>query len=137
MSLILDASVCIAWMNKNEVTPAIVQVFDRVTREAAWVPSLWWLEVANVLQVGIRRKQYGVMEREAYLSLLSGLTLRTDQSTDVKAWTDTLALSDRHDLTAYDAAYLELAVRRQLPLATLDRELRTACVAERVDVLGI
>ncbi len=107
-----------------------------MTTEVAWVPSLWWLEVANVLQMGVRRNRFPISERDGHLRDLAKFALRTDEGTTENAWTRTLALSDRHNLTVYDAAYLELALRRGLPLATLDRELRQAAAAENVTLLG-
>ena len=100
------------------------------------MPSLWWLEVANVLQMGVRRKRYSPSDRDAHLRDLAKYTIRTDPYTKTHAWTSTLTLADRHGLTLYDAAYLELALRRDLPLATLDCELRQAATTEAVLVIG-
>ncbi len=136
MSLVLDASVAIAWVTEEQRTPAIQAVFDRLQREVACVPSLWWLEIANVLQMGVRRKRYSPSDRDAHLRDLAKYTIRTDPHTKTHAWTGTLTLADRHVLTLYDAAYLELALRRNFPLATLDRELRQAATVEGVPLLG-
>ena len=114
----------------------IEAIFARLGYEQAWAPSLWWLEVANALQMGVRRLRYIVAKRSAYLTLLRGLPIFPDRQTRRHAWTESLALSDRHGLTVYDAAYLELALRRGLPLATLDRELRRAAEAEGITLLG-
>ncbi len=136
MSLVLDASVTLAWLYKQETTIVVDFLFERLRRQDAWVPSLWWLEIANSLQMGLRRQRLTRSERAEYLDLLRKLPLHTDNQTTENAWTRTLALSDRHGLTAYDAAYLELALRRKLPLATLDRELRQVATVENVILLG-
>jgi predicted nucleic acid-binding protein len=137
VSLILDSSATLAWFYVDEATVAIRQVFDRVASGGAWVPSLWRLEVANVLETGIRRGRHDIAFRHAALSELSSLPISLDPETDRRAWTDTLQLAERHRLTLYDAAYLELAQRRGLPLATLDNELRKAASIERVFLLGM
>ena len=137
MSLILDSSATLAWFYANETTPAIRQVFELLTRGGAWVPSLWRLEVANILEVGVRRGRHDVAFRQATLADLSLLPISLDPETDRQAWDATLQLAHRHRLTLYDAAYLELAQRRGLPLATLDGDLRTAAFAEGVHLLGM
>ncbi len=137
MSLILDSSATLAWFYVDEATAAIRQVFDRVAAGGAWVPSLWRVEVANVLEMGIRHGRHDVAFRQASLVELSWLPISLDPETDRRAWTDTLQLAERHRLTLYDAAYLELAQRRGLPLATLDTELRKAATIERVVLLGM
>lgn len=137
MSLILDSSATLAWFYTNETTPAIHQVFELLLRGGAWVPSLWRLEVANILEIGIRRGRHDVAFRQATLADLSLLPISLDLETDRQAWAATLQLAHRHRLTMYDAAYLELAQRRGAPLATLDGDLRTAASAEGVHLLGM
>src|SRR5271165_1712396 len=130
MSLILDSSVTMARLYTNETTPAIVEVFDRVISGGAWVPSLWRLEVANALEFGARRGRTDAAFRDAGLRDLALLPIRVDSETAAHAWGETLRLAENHRLTLYDAAYLELALRRGLPLASLDAELRAAATAE-------
>ncbi len=89
-----------------------------------------------MLEMGVRRKRYPAQERDGHLADLGELSSRTDGQTAAHAWGRTLELAERHNLTVYDAAYLELALRRRLPLATLDRELREAASAEKVALLG-
>jgi predicted nucleic acid-binding protein len=137
VSLILDSSATLAWFYSNETTPAIRQVFELLTKSGAWVPSLWRLEVANILEMGIRRGRHDVAFRHATLADLSLLPIRLDPETDRQAWEVTLQLAHHHRLTLYDAAYLELAQRRGLPLATLDGDLRRASAAEGVHLLGM
>ena len=135
MSFVLDSSIVLAWAYSDETTSAILQIFDRLSQGGAWVPSLWRLEVANVLEMGIRRKRHNVEFRDATLADLSQLPIQTDHETDQQAWGATLHLANRHRLTLYDAAYLELALRRSLPLATLDEDLRRAARAEKIPLL--
>jgi predicted nucleic acid-binding protein len=137
VSLILDSSATLAWSYADETTPAIRQVFELLIKGGAWVPSLWRLEVANILEIGIRRGRHDVAFRHATLADLSLLPISLDPETDRQAWDATLQLAHHHRLTLYDAAYLELAQRRGLPLATLDGDLRTAANAEGVHLLGM
>lgn len=137
MSLILDSSATLAWIYADEITPAIRQVFDLLRENGAWVPSLWRLEVANILEMGVRRTRHDVAFRDATLADLALLPINLDPETDRQAWGATLRLAERHRLTSYDAAYLELAQRRRLPLATLDSDLRAAANSESVTLLGI
>jgi len=134
--LILDSSATLAWIFGDETTEAIRQVFDAVADNGAVVPALWRLEVANSLTMAVRKRRIDPNFRRAALADLALLDITTDQQTDSFAWTDTLNLADHFHLTVYDAAYLELARRRTLPLATLDQELRTAATAIGVTVLG-
>ena len=137
MSLVLDSSVALAWVYRKETTEAVNAVFDRLSQAGAWVPGLWRLEVANVLEMGVRRRRYGAEFRDAALSDLKLLPINADLETDRQAWGATALLAERHHLTLYDAAYLELALRRNLPLATLDEDLRTAADTEKVALLGV
>jgi len=137
VSLILDSSATLAWIYADEITHAIRQVFDLLRENGAWVPSLWRLEVANILEMGVRRARHDVAFRDATLADLALLPINLDPETDRQAWGATLRLAERHRLTSYDAAYLELAQRLRLPLATLDSDLRAAASDESVPLLGV
>src|SRR6266700_4128708 len=134
--LILDSSAALAWIYADEVTNAIREVFDAVAENGAWVPALWRLELANSLTMAVRKRRIDPDFRRAALADLALLDITTDQQTDSYAWTDALNLADRFQLTVYDAAYLELAIRRGLPLATLDQDLGDAALAIGVKVMG-
>jgi predicted nucleic acid-binding protein len=97
------------------------------------VPALWWFEVRNALAVNERRGRLGEADTAAFLRALARLSIGFDRSPDEAAL---LALARRHRLTVYDAAYLELAQREGLPLATLDAALRDAAAASGVALLG-
>ena len=107
-------------------------VMQMVTETGANVPSLWRLEVANVLRSAVRRGREDEPFVDRSLRRLDAMTITIDDQTDLQAWGATLALSRTEGLTLYDAAYLELAIRLGLPLATGDRELVAA--AQRLGV---
>ena len=90
-----------------------------------------------MLEMGVRRNRHDAAFRDATLADLALLPIRLDPETDEHAWSTTARLAAFHKLTLYDAAYLELARRRGIPLATLDRELRVAAIAEGVPLLGM
>lgn len=137
MSLVLDSSVTIAYLYQGETTEAVNEIFVSVRNGGAWVPSLWSLEVANVLQMGVRRGRHDAAFRDASLADLELVPIRVDSSTPLYAWGKILHLADSYDLTIYDATYLELAMRLALPLATLDQALRIAAARAGVELLGI
>jgi predicted nucleic acid-binding protein len=137
MSMVLDASATMARFHANETTNAIIAVFDEIKKSPAWVPPLWKIEVANVLQRNVRKGKYDTTFCDLTLFDLSQLNIRIDLAAPQHLWTETIHLAHRHNLTVYDAIYLELAVRRSLPLATLDADLRNAAKAEGVPLLGL
>lgn len=136
MSLVLDSSVALAWIYGNETTDPVRSVFQQIIAGGAWVPGFWRLEVANVLEMGIRRGWHDAVFRDRTLEDLGLLPIQTDPETDRHAWGLTKEIAASHRLTLYNAAYLELALRRELPLATLDIDLRNAAAAEKVNLLG-
>lgn len=136
MSLVLDSSATLAWIYSDEVAEGVRQLFDTVADTGAFVPALWRLEVANSLTIAVRRGRIDAEFRRAALDDLTLLDITTDNQTDTHAWAETLQLADRFRLTMYDAAYLELAHRRAVPLATLDEDLSAAALALGVRVLG-
>jgi len=136
MSLVLDPSLTLAWYFEDERTAAADAVLSQIVDEGAVVPPLWRIEVLNAFQMGIRRKRIDTAFRDTALARLSALAIDVDAESDTQVWTTTLNLADRFRLTAYDAVYLELAQRRQLPLASLDEELRRAGAALGVTLLG-
>ena len=136
MSLVLDSSATLAWIYADETTAAIRTLFDQVADAGAVVPNLWRLEVANSLTVAVRRGRIDAELRRGALADLALLDIVADLHTDSHAWGETLTLADRFRLTLYDAAYLELAQRRALPLATLDQPLRAAATALGLSLLG-
>lgn len=137
MSIVLDSSATMARAFRDEQTGIILEVFDFIAQFGAVVPQLWWIEVANSLNVGIRRGRITKENRGGILADLEDLPIVVDNETTDHAWGETLALADKHRLTVYDATYLELALRLSLPLATLDGDLRKAAELEGVLLLGL
>ena len=137
MSLVLDASVALAWVYADETTDAVLRLFDEVRLQGAWVPGLWRWEIANVLHVNVRRERHDKDFRDGALASLALLPVKVDAEADRQAWSAALSLAERHGLTVYDAAYLEIASRRKIPLATLDREIRVAATRAGVQLLGV
>jgi predicted nucleic acid-binding protein len=124
---VLDCSATLPWVFASEKTKATDALLDVLSAGGkAWVPALWHLELGNVL-LGARRQaridQAGI---EKFLSALAVYDIEVDGETLTVAWSKTLGLAESFDLTVYDAAYLELALRRGLPLASLDEPLRRA-----------
>lgn len=133
---VLDCSATIPWAFASEATPKTDALLDRLAAGGkAWVPALWHLELGNVL-LGAQRKgridQAGI---EQFLSALDVYDIEVDPETMAVAWSKTLAFAESHGLTVYDATYLELALRRGLPLATLDDSLRKAAQKAGVKLL--
>jgi predicted nucleic acid-binding protein len=131
-AVVVDSSVALSWCFDDEASPATEAVLDQVRREGGVVPSLWHLELANVLLRAERRGRNIPEGITARLEYVSRLRIETDGETAGRAWREILALARAEGLTTYDAAYLELAVRRGLPLATRDAALLAA--AKRVGV---
>jgi predicted nucleic acid-binding protein len=137
MALVIDSSLTLAWIYLDELTPTTLQLSKSISETGAWVPSIWRLEIANSLYFSVRRRRIDRAFRDRAIEDLSRLAISVDAATGEFAWSTTLALSDRFGLTMYDACYLELAQRRGLPLATLDKDLRRAAKSLDVPLLGI
>jgi predicted nucleic acid-binding protein len=126
MSLVLDASLALSWFFDDEQTEAGLAILEKIIDIGAVVPSLWRLEVANGLQSAIRKGRIDAAYRDNCLNDLAVLKISIDSETDAQAWKATLRLAEAYDLTIYDAAYLELAHRLVLPLASNDQKLQKA-----------
>ena len=135
MSFVLDNSVALAWCFEDEQTPAVMALLDRVAETGAMAPLLWPLEAINGLLAAERRRRVSPEQRATLAGFLRDLLVRLDAHTAEQAWDATVRLAERFKLTVYDAAYLELAQRRRLPLASLDQDLRAAATAASVEVL--
>ena len=123
---VLDGSVTLAWYFADEVNDYANAVQDGLDPGRAFVPSLWPLEIANIILVGERRKRSTAAQAAAWTVSLNLLPIIIDDETTSRAFSDILNLGRAQNLSAYDAAYLELAMRRGLPLATLDAKLKAA-----------
>ncbi|HEX5640950.1 MAG TPA: type II toxin-antitoxin system VapC family toxin [Thermoleophilia bacterium] len=130
--LVLDCSVTMSWLFREEFTPFAERILDEVTASRAVVPSLWPLEVGSVLLQAERRGRVSEADGSRFLALLGGLQIDVDALRGLDLLHDVVPLARATGLTAYDASYLELAARFGVPLATLDRRL--AAAASRVGV---
>jgi predicted nucleic acid-binding protein len=135
MAFVLDCSTAMAWCFEDEAGEYADRILDRLNRSPAVVPAIWMLEVANVLLTAQRKRRITVAASARFLDLLRSLPIRTDEKTSRRAWTDILPLAARLSLSAYDAAYVELAIRLDVPLATLDRHLRNSAKKAGVEIL--
>ena len=134
MSLVLDCSATLAFVLPDEIPSASQALLDQVAANGAWVPSLWKLEVANALCMAVRRGRITQPYRNALLHQLARLEIQTDPETGANAWGNTLTQAGLHGLTLYAAAYLELTLRRDFVLATLDAQLQKAASAEGLEL---
>ena len=131
-AFVVDCSVAMAWLFHDEATPKTANLLNRLATETALVPGWWFIEITNVLAVAERKGRITPAKSDAFLASISSLEIEQDDDAPRRAFTELLSLCRAHRLTSYDAIYLELAVRRQLPLATLDNDLRR--IAGRVGV---
>lgn len=131
-AFVLDASVAMAWCFHDEATQASRRLLDQLEGDGAAVPTSWRLEVSNVLASSERTRRITAARSAEFIEMLDGLAIEIDDETSIRALAQTLDLARAQTLTAYDAAYLELAMRLGVPLATKDKELGEA--AERLGV---
>ena len=123
MSLVLDASVTLRWRLAGKPDPLAEAALDHIGHDGAAAPAIWWYEVRNALLVNERHGKLEPAESTAFLDRLAHMPIQVDSDPDEALL---LNLARRHGLSAYDAAYLELAARLASPLATLDRRLADA-----------
>lgn len=132
MNLVLDASSALAWAFEDEKDEESARVLERLREESAIVPPLWELEVANGLAVAVRRERLDAAEAARFSRLLLALPIAVEPAERGRPLDAALRLAQRHGLSVYDASYLDLALRYRIPLATRDRSLARAAVAESV-----
>jgi len=134
LSIVLDASMTLAWFFEDEQTDQVLATIHHVYMGGASVPPLWRYEVANGLQMAIRRQRITPDYRTRCLDKIDELPITIDPDGVSEIWSTTIKLADLYRLTVYDAAYLELAQRRRLPLTTLDAALSKAARESGVDL---
>ena len=130
--IVLDNSIVLSWCLADEDVPIAERAMRLVVEEGAIVPGVWWYELRNALVVNERRGRLDAGDTRSTLADLRKLRIAIDHDHDEAALLD---LSRQHDLSVYDAAYLEVAQRRALPLASLDRRLCTAATSCHVALL--
>ena len=131
-AFVLDSSIALCWCFDNEATEGTRQLLEHLQADTAAVPNLWHIEIANVLTLAERRRRITAAETAQFIALLEALEIDVDEETWSRALVRILDLAREERLTAYDAAYLELAMRLGVPLASKDGDLCDA--AERLGV---
>ncbi len=124
--MVIDCSVAVTWCFEDEASVASDELLDRLGQESAAVPQIWPLEVGNVLAMAERRGRIVAAKVAEFVALVESLPIAIDSETPQRALHEVLALARTERLTTYDAAYLELAMRLGVPLATKDEALRQA-----------
>lgn len=123
---VLDCSVAMAWCFPDEAGPYSEKVLEDLGGSGAVVPSIWPLEVANVLLSAERRTRISKAQSRRFVELLQALPISVDETRVATVWDGVISLARDQDLSAYDAAYLELAMREGVPIATRDKTLLKA-----------
>jgi predicted nucleic acid-binding protein len=135
-TMIIDCSMTMAWCFADERTPVSDRIQDRLITEAALVPAHWFLEVTNVLAMAEKRQRITAADSALFVDLLTEFEIEIDEEFSGRAFDYLLPLCRSQRLTSYDAAYLDLALRRQLPLASLDTELCRAAKSLGLQIVG-
>jgi len=125
-ALVVDCSIAMAWLFHDEATKKTVALLNRLATETALVPAWWFVEITNVLAMAERKGRITPSQSDAFIADRGKLAIERDDEATNRAFTHLLALCRTHRLNSYDAIYLDLAIRRSLPLATLDKDLRKA-----------
>lgn len=136
MSMVLDCSVTMAWFLEDETSPQTEKLLIQISKSGAIVPALWYPEVGNALIVAKKRNRISPEFVTKAIKVLSDLDLTIDHEGTSYAWGVTLRLAEKFGLSLYDAVYLELARRLDIPLATLDQKLQNAGQALGLEVFG-
>ena len=135
-AFVVDCSIAMAWLFHDEATPRTADLLNRLSTETALVPAWWFIEITNVLAFAERKGRIRPAQSDAFIADLDKLGIERDDAAPERAFTHLLALCRMHKLTSYDAMYLDLALRRNLPLATLDDDLRKTARKLGVSLLG-
>lgn len=133
MPFVVDASVAACWLLPDETHPLASAARERLLRDHALVPSIWWFEIRNLLIVNERRGRLDENKSNRALRILRRLPIEFDQRINEERLLD---IARAHRLSVYDAAYLELASRENVPLATLDRALAGAARADHLALVA-
>lgn len=132
---VLDASVALSWCFEDEATETTKKLLESLEKQTAYVPELWLLEVGNILVLAERRKRITYARISEYLTLIQALNIQIDTETRNRGFHEIFSLAYAEKLTTYDAAYLDLAMRQGLPLATKDEALHHAAKRLGVEII--
>lgn len=133
---VIDNSVVMAWCFKDEANQYADHILGRLEDSDGFVPAIWPLEVCNVLLVAERKKRIGDAGSTRFIALLSELPIIVEQESPERMIKDIFALARKYKLSSYDASYLDLAMRKGLPIATLDKNLFAAAKRSKVPILS-
>ncbi len=134
-ALVLDASLTLSWALPDEASPYGDRVLDAVAASGALVPGLWAHEIANGLLMAQKRGRLARGQRLAFVEQLLNLAIKVESPTARTVLDSQAGLAERFGLTAYDAAYVDLALRHGLPLATQDKAMKRAAIKAGVTIV--
>ena len=135
-SFVVDASSAMSWCFLDEATPATRKLLTDISEKSVLVPAWWYVEIANVLVQAERKGRIDADQVAEFIALIEALDVEVDNESPQRAFSHLLPLCRTHRLTSYDAIYLDLALRRKLPLASLDEPLRKAAKKLGIKLLG-
>lgn len=135
MTFVVDASFAAAWCFEDEATEATRAFLDIAGDGGVYVPQIWKFEMANLLRMAERRQRLEESETDAHLKNLAELVVLEDSIDAEKCWKQVMTIAREHLLTVYDASYIELALRIDVPLATRDKAMIAAAHALKIKVL--
>ena len=134
---VVDNSIVMAWCFEDEANDYTDAIQDLLIDNKAFVPPIWPLEVANVLLVAERRKRISKADSGHFIALLSQLPIEVEPTDSDRVFHDTLSLARQYQLSSYDASYLEMAIRKGMPIATLDKAIIRAAKRIQVEIIRI
>jgi len=132
---VIDNSVVMSWCFKDETSKYTDAMLDYLEQSTAYVPTIWPLEVSNVLLVAERRKRLSQSDSSRFISLLLELPIIVEPESPERMLSEILALAREYKLSSYDASYLDLAMRKGLPIATTDKNIISAAKRSSVSIL--
>lgn len=133
---VIDNSVIMGWCFKDETSQYADNILDKLEDGTGLVPSIWPLEICNVLLVAERKKRISEAGSTHFIALLEELPIIVEQESPERMIKEIFALARKHKLSSYDASYLDLAMRKGLPIATLDKNLIAAAKRSKVPILS-
>lgn len=133
---VVDNSVVMAWCFEDEISLYAESILDSLESCTAFVPCIWPLEVGNVLLVAERRNRLSAVASNKFIALLSELPIIVEQEPPERMIFEIFALAREHRLSTYDASYLDLAMKRRIPIATLDNRLLAAAKHNNIDIFS-
>jgi predicted nucleic acid-binding protein len=133
--LVIDNSIVMAWCFEDEASAYTDAIQELLVDNTAVVPAIWPLEVANVLLVAERKKRISKVDSGHFVALLSQLPIEVEPADSDRVFHDVLSLARQHQLSSYDASYLDLAIRKGVPIASLDKAIIRAAKEIKVHLI--